>query len=163
MAKSMNNSFEKVLLTASGLAQLVSELERLKKERRPQVVERLASARGQGDLAENSDYTDAKQELAMIDSRIFELEEVVASSVLIKNENNGNGQSLVSIGSQVTVEIEGEKIDYQLVGEWEADPVARKISDKSPLGKSLLGKGVGDEIEVEAPVGKVVYRIVKVA
>jgi len=156
----MNAVDEKVPMTKAGLEELNKEYQELLNIRRPKVVERLASARTQGDLAENSEYTIAKEELAFIDGRISELEDLI-NRVVIIDENHKCCQN-VKLGCRVTVEAEKNQKVFHLVGEWEADPASAKISHQSPLGRSLLGKKIGDRVEVEAPAGKIVYAIVKI-
>ena len=122
------------------------------------MVERLSSARAAGDLAENSEYSSARQELVFIDGRIEELENVINNAVLISEGHEHCGE--VKVGCRVTVSINGgTKHIFHLVGEWEADPASQKISFDSPLGKSLLGKRNGDKLDVEAPAGKITYTI----
>jgi len=114
-----------------------------------------------GDLSENAEYTAAREELSFIDGRIDELEELLKQVVMI-NENAKNTNHIVKLGSKVTVNIKGKKESFMVVGEWEADPTEKKISHESPLGKALLGKKVGEAVEVEAPAGKIHYSIVSV-
>jgi len=151
---------QKIHLTQQGLDDLKSQLDLLVKNRRPAAVERLANARSQGDLSENQEYSQAKEELAMLDEQIEELQDVINMAVV--TDSNGSGANQVSFGSRVTVELKGEEVVYHLVGEWEANPAERKISYRSPLGQKLVGRKAGDEIEVEAPIGKLVYKIVKI-
>ncbi len=150
----------KVYLTKQGLDNLKKEYESLTKVRRPSVVERLSVARVSGDLTENSDYTQAKQDIAYIDGRITELEGVFSRVELICEE--GKNHSCVDLGCRVTVEVNGKKGVFHLVGEYEADPMNQKISPSSPLGKALIGKTIGEKVEVEAPVGKIVYTILEI-
>ena len=154
----MNNK-TKVEITKSGLEALKKELDELVNIKRPQVVDRLSNARLQGDLSENSDYHNAKDELEFLDGRISELEEVTKNAVVM--DVNGDGSS-VSLGTKVTLNTNGSQHVFHIVGEWEADPAEKKISHTSPLGKALLGKTKGDKIEVEAPAGKVVYEILEI-
>lgn len=155
----MNN--DKIILTQEGLVALKNEHRHLLEEKRPLVVERLSESRQAGDLAENSEYTQAREELSFIDGRISELEGVLGKATLIKKSNCGNQK--VDLGCKVTVSLNGNKTKvFHLVGDWEADPAAQKISLTSPLGKSLLGRKVGERTEVEAPAGKIVYTIVKI-
>jgi transcription elongation factor GreA len=148
----------KVQITKDGLEALKIELSVLVDGKRPALVDRLANARSQGDLAENSDYHNAKDELEFLDGRISELEDVLKNSIIISEEKNGG----VSVGTKVTVKVNGSTQDYQVVGEWEADPIKKKISHTSPLGQALVGKRKGEKVEVEAPAGKVVYEILSV-
>lgn len=150
---------KKVYLTQKGLDDLKKEHDDLVKTKRPEVVERLAAAREMGDLSENAEYTAAREEVAFIDSRIEELEMLIKQAVVIEDQHGGN---IVSLGSQVTVKVAGKKELFHLVGEWEANPTEKKISHESPLGKALMGKIVGDDVEVEAPAGKMIYTIVSI-
>src|SRR3989344_5135034 len=150
---------KQVQVTKEGLEALEKELNELVSVKRPKVVERLANARTQGDLTENSDYHNAKDELEFLDGRISELEKVVQNSTIVKNGQNGDG---VSVGTSVTVKTNGQKHTFHIVGEWEADPMQKKISHTSPLGQALIGKRVGEKVEVEAPVGKVIYEILSI-
>lgn len=146
------------MLTKEGLATLKAEYEDLVSTKRPVAVERLANAREQGDLSENSEYTDAKQALAFIDGRILELEEILHGVKVISSHSKGQ----IDLGCKVTLHINGKKEEFTIVGEWEADPMSKKISHESPLGKALLGKKVGDKVEVEAPAGKILYKILHI-
>lgn len=150
---------KKIQITKAGLESLKKELEGLVNVKRPKMVERLAYARNQGDLSENSDYANAKEELDFIDGRIDELEEVIATAEVVKKGANGNG---IGVGTTITVRTNGDKLIFEMVGEWEADPLKRRISPDSPLGKALLGKKVGDSVEVEAPAGKISYKILAI-
>lgn len=147
------------MLTKAGLDQLKSEYEELVKVKRPAAVARLSDARDLGDLSENSEYAAAKQDLAFIDGRISELEDIIHSAKVVTN----HVKSHVDVGCRVTLHINGGKRDiYTVVGEWEADPMNKKISHESPLGKALLGKKVGEQVEVEAPAGILHYKILHI-
>ena len=146
-------------MTKEGLEALKKELDELVNVKRPRIVERLANARQQGDLSENSDYANAKEELEFLDGRIQELEEVLKKASVVSGISKAQG---VAVGTRVTVKVNGDKHDYKIVGEWEADPANRKISPESPLGQALFGKKVGDKIEVEAPAGKLRYEILAI-
>jgi len=149
----------KVNLTKEGLETLKKELAVLLEVKRPKLVDRLSNARSQGDLSENSDYQSAKEELEFLDGRIDELTEVVKTAVVVSVSNNGNG---IGVGTKVTVKVNGKETVFDMAGEWEADPVNKKISDSSPLGLALIGKKAGDKVEVEAPAGKVLYEILAI-
>lgn len=146
----------KVLLTREGLEELKAEYKELTSVKRPGAVQRLSDARDLGDLTENSEYSAAKQDLTFIDRRILELEEIIHGAKLISGNHT---KSQVDIGCKVVLHINGKRDEYMLVGEWEADPNEKKISHESPLGKALMGKKVGDRVEVEAPAGKIIYKI----
>lgn len=147
-----------VVVTKDGLEALKAEYEELTQVKRPAAVSRLAAAREQGDLSENSEYTDAKQNLAFIDGRIAELEVVLHGVKVVTTHSKGQ----VDVGCKVTLHINGKKEEFTVVGEWEADPASKKISHESPLGKALLGKKVGEKVEVEAPAGKILYKILHI-
>lgn len=149
----------KIQLTATGLEALKKELLELTGVKRPFLVDRLSNARSQGDLSENSDYQNAKEELGFLEGRIEELEGVIKNAKVVKDNENGH---LVGVGTKVTVRVNGVKTTFEIVGEWEADIKAKKISHTSPLGSALVGKKVGEKIEVEAPVGKLVYEVVDI-
>jgi transcription elongation factor GreA len=149
-----------IYLTQKGLEDLQKELNELDKVKRPQIVKELSTAREQGDLSENGAYTAAKEELAFIDGRIDELEVILKNVEVIEDKHS---TKMVSLGAQVNLTVNGKKEVFTLVGEWEADPMEKKISHESPLGKALMGKKVGEEIEVDAPAGKMVYKIVSIS
>jgi transcription elongation factor GreA len=153
---------KKIFVTKQGLEELKKELEDLEKVKRPQVLERVSQARAMGDLSENSEYTAAREELSLIDGRSEELSDMLKRVEIINEEKTSSKGSTVKLGSRVTVTINGKKEIFELVGEWEADPQEKKISHESPLGKALIGKAVGEKIEVEAPAGKITYNIVEV-
>lgn len=151
---------KKIYLTKEGLADLKKEHEDLTKVRRPEVLERVSQARNMGDLSENAEYTAARDELSFIDGRIDELESLLKQVVVI-DEKGGKG--IIKLGSKVTLHVNGKKEAFTVVGEWEADPKEKKISHESPLGKALIGKKVGEKAEVEAPAGKIDYKIVEIS
>ena len=148
----------KIQLTKEGLTALQKELDELVNGKRPKLVERLSNARSQGDLAENSDYQNAKDELEFLDGRIDELESVLKTAVIVHGKN-GDG---VSLGTKVTLKVDGSKLIYEIVGDWEADPENKKISHTSPLGKALVGKKIGEKVEVDAPAGRITYEILSI-
>lgn len=154
---------KKIYLTEEGLADLKKELEGLTKVKRPEVLTRVSAARDLGDLSENAEYAAAREELSFIDGRIDEIEELLKQVTIIHEEKGkANGKRVVKLGSTVTLHVDGKKEMFTLVGEWEADPNDKKISHESPLGKALLGKKVGEKVEVEAPAGKILYTIIDV-
>jgi transcription elongation factor GreA len=154
----MHNT-KKIQTTQKGYDALKLELDELVDLKRPKLVERLERARNEGDLTENSDYTSAKEELEFLDGRIDELKYVLDNAVIIKTQS-ANGK--VALGTKVILQFNGNKIEYDIVGEWEADPMKKKISHESPLGRELVGKRIGDIIKVEAPAGAVEYKIVDI-
>lgn len=148
-----------VQMTKEGLEALKSELKDLVDVKRPSLVDRLSNARSQGDLSENSDYANAKEELEFLDGRIDEIGEVLKNAVVVSGNGKKDG---VGVGTKVTVKVNGSEHIFEMVGEWEADPVNKKISPESPLGQALCGKKVGEKVEVEAPAGTISYEIVKI-
>lgn len=153
---------KKVFLTKEGLEELRKEHEALTKDKRPEIVKRLSQARDQGDLSENAEYHAAREELSFVDGRIDELEELLKDVVIIEDQTKSGNARAVELGSKVTIKIDGKHEIYSVVGEFEADPAEKKISHESPLGKALIGKKVGEKVEVEAPAGKIIYTIVSI-
>ena len=144
-------------LTKARLEELAAELKDLKTRKRLEVSERLKRAKEFGDLSENSEYSEAKEEQSQVESRIFELEEIIKNASIIKKSSD---KSEVVIGSMVSVEKGGKEFKYHIVGSNEAMPEEGRISNESPLGRAFLGKKVGDMAEVSAPSGKISYKIV---
>ena len=150
-------------MSAERKQELENELTYLKTVREKEVSELIKEARGFGDLSENSEYDEAKNEQGKLYSRIAELEEILLNSVVV--DESESASNAVSIGCRVTVvDVKsGKKLpEYKVVGSQEADPMNRAISEESPFGKALVGKKEGDEISVEAPVGIIRYRIEKI-
>lgn len=148
-----------IQVTSQGLEALKKELDDLLNNKRPKVVDRLSNARLQGDLAENSDYQSAKDELEFLDGRIEELEEVIKNAKIAAADKR---KDEVAVGTKVLVKVNGNETKFEIVGEWEADPKAKKISHASPLGQSLMGRKKGDMVDVEAPAGKITYTIMDI-
>ncbi|MGC8776125.1 MAG: transcription elongation factor GreA [Minisyncoccia bacterium] len=146
-------------LTKEKLEELKKELEYLKREGRREVAEHLQKAKEYGDLSENAEYSEAKDEQQRIETRILELEEIIRNAVLIKEGTKGDK---VKIGSKVTVKKDGKTYEYLIVGPNEADPSKGKISNESPLGRAFLDKKSGETAEVLAPSGKITYKIIKI-
>jgi len=147
-------------MTPLGYRQLVDELEQLEKTKRPEAIERLSKARDFGDLSENAEYHSAKDDLSALEGRIEELKDILTRVIVVDIAKSSEGS--VGLGSVVHIEVNGSTHEFTIVGEWEADPAAKKISHESPLGKALMGKKVGDNVEVEAPSGTITYAIKEV-
>ncbi len=149
---------DKIQFTKEGLVEIQAELNELKGKKLTDAIDRVARARDFGDLSENAEYHAAKEELSFIEGRVEELENIIA-----KAEVAGKGKKgAVDIGCKVTVTVSGKEHTYEIVGEWEADPMKKKISHTSPLGQALFGKKMGEAVEFEAPAGKVIYKIKKI-
>ncbi len=157
------NAVQKFPMTAEGLARLEEELRQLKSEDRPAVIRAIAEARAHGDLSENAEYHAARERQSFIEGRIAELESVVPASEIIDVAKMTGDQ--VRFGARVTIideESEEEKT-YRIVGQYEADMKTGSISISSPLAKALMGKKVGDSVEVPAPGGSRAYEIAAVS
>jgi transcription elongation factor GreA len=149
----------KIQFTKTGLEEIRAELDELKGQKLTAAIERVARARDFGDLSENAEYHAAKEELSFIEGRVEELENIIAKAEVV----GGKGKKgAVDIGCKVTVTVAGKEHTYEIVGEWEADPMKKKISHTSPLGQALFGKKMGEAVEFEAPAGKVIYKIKKI-
>ncbi len=147
-------------LTKEKFAELKTELEQLRNVRRKEVAESLEYAKKLGDLSENAEYHEAREEQAKVEDRINHLEQILKTASIL-NEKHG---STVSIGSTVTVQRDGEKENrkFMIVGSEEVDAVNGKLSNHSPIGSALMGKAKGDTITVSTPKGKVSYKILEV-
>lgn len=151
---------DQTYLTPEGLERLKEELRTLKYERRKDIADKIERARELGDLSENAEYQEAKDEQAFTEGRILELETTINNATII---TGSGGTKHVGIGSTVKVRTNGEERTYVIVGANEADPAGGRISNESPLGRSLLGLRMGDDVEVKAPKGVVTYRIVSIS
>lgn len=141
---------------------LEQELRELKEKKIPDLARRIDEARQMGDLSENAEYHAAREEMAWVQGRVKDIEHILNTSELFVSSH---GQQTVSVGARVTVEIIGSSKtkEYMIVGAQEADPVAGKISNESPLGRAFLGRKKGDIVEVDVPAGKQRYRIALIA
>lgn len=146
-------------LTQDGVAELKAELDALIADR-ANVADRIKTAREFGDLSENAEYQVARMEQEKNEARIAEIEHIIANVEIIKS---GSGGSKVRLGSKVKLEGSGKAKEFQVVGTVEADPLEGKISDESPIGKALMGRKLGDEIEIKTPVETATYKIAAIA
>lgn len=148
-------------LTAEGAEELRRELDNLIKVRRPDLAQKLKEAVAQGDLKENADYHDAKEQQAFVEGRITYLENILRSSVII---NNTGKKGIVNVGSQVTIVEDGydDEETYTIVGAAEANPSLGKISNESPIGAALLGCKQGDKVRVKTPGGEAIFKIKRI-
>ncbi|SHJ51414.1 transcription elongation factor GreA [Desulfofundulus thermosubterraneus] len=153
---------KEVILTLEGLKKLEKELEELKTVRRREVAARIKQAIEFGDISENSEYEDAKNEQAFIEGRILTLEQMLRNARVIDDERTGTDE--VGLGSTVRLkDLEfGDEVEYTIVGSVEADPGAHKISNESPVGRAILGQRKGSVVEVSVPAGLLKYQIVDI-
>ena len=152
-----------IKVTDDGLKKLQDELEYLKTEGRKDIAEKIKVARGYGDLSENSEYDDAKNEQAKIEARIVELEAMLKNVEIIKDIKGNTKTVMVGLKVKVYDEEFDEEEVYHIVGSTEADPLNNKISDESPVGKALIGHKVNDTVTVEAPAGEIKLKIVGIS
>ena len=152
-----------IKITEDGLIKLKEELETLKTQGRTDIAEKIKVARGYGDLSENSEYDEAKNEQAKIEARIVELEAMLKNIEIIEDVE-GSAETVI-LGVKVkALDMEfDEECEYRVVGSTEANPLEGKISDESPLGKALLGKKIGDEVIVDAPAGELKFKILEIS
>lgn len=153
---------EQVMLTEEGYNKLENELEYLENEKRREVAKRIKVAREFGDISENSEYDDAKNEQAFVEGRIKEIKNMLNNAEVVRDEDVTDEE--VNLGTTVMLHDldSDEKISYTLVGSAEADPLNYKISNESPIGKAILGHTIGDEVTVETPAGEVDYEIMSI-
>ena len=153
---------KEVLLTAEGYEKLKEEIEHLSNEKRREVAERIKQAREFGDISENSEYDDAKNEQAMLEHRIAQLEERLASARVIETDEVAT--DVVAIGTRVRLkDIDAnETVEYFIVGSAEANPAERKLSNESPVGKAIIGRKKGETVEVAAPRGSLKFKILDI-
>ncbi|MBI2013884.1 MAG: transcription elongation factor GreA [Candidatus Colwellbacteria bacterium] len=148
-------------LTEERLTELKTELEKLATEKRIEVSKRLKRAKELGDLSENAEYTEARNEQERVENRISELKEIIENAEIIKK---GGGSGLVNIGSTVEVEKNGKRLTFSIVGSNEARPDKGYISNESPLGSKLINRRIGEVVSVDTPDGrKIEYKIVKIS
>ena len=153
---------KQTILTDEGLKKLEEELEQLKTVTRKEVADKIKVALSFGDLSENSEYDEAKNEQALVESRIVQIEAMLKNVKILDEDELTN--DIVSVGSKIKLfdkEFD-EEVDYQIVGSTEADPMSGRIADESPVGQSLLGHKVGDVVEVETPGGVCLYEVLEI-
>lgn len=152
-----------IILTDAGLKKLVDELEELKTVKRKEVADKIKVALSFGDLSENSEYDEAKNEQAIVESRIAQVEAMLKNARVLDEKELST--DTVSVGSKVTVlDVEfDEQEEYYIVGSTESDPTENKISDESPIGKALVGHKEGETVEAQAPVGVIKLKIISIS
>lgn len=158
LATTQADNIRKFLITADGLQKLKEELAYLIDVRRKEVIERIREAASHGDLSENADYAQAREEQSFVEGRIQEIEDIIRNSEIITHVAGG----IVSVGSTIQVKVSGKVKTYTIVGSSEANPTKGLISNESTVGKALLGKKAGDKVKVATPAGSVTYEILTV-
>jgi transcription elongation factor GreA len=148
-----------IKLTKTGVDKLKAELEDLKKVQRPAVIDRIKRAKDYGDLSENAEYEDARNEQSFIEGRIQEIDHMLKYSEVIENHKGGE----IGMGSVVKVQMDGETLEYEIVGSTEVDPLAGKISSDSPIGSALVGKKTGEKVVANTPSGPIELKILSIA
>jgi transcription elongation factor GreA len=153
---------KEVILTAEGYEKLKQEIEFLQNDKRREVADRIRIAREFGDIAENAEYDDAKNEQALLEARIAKLEEQLSAARVIEADEITS--DVVSIGSHVKLKDmdDNKTVEYHIVGSAEANPAEQKLSNESPVGKAILGKKKGEVVEVAAPRGSLKYKIMDI-
>lgn len=147
-----------IYISKNGLENLKKELHYLKTDKRREVADRIEKAKELGDLRENADYTEAKEELSFAEGRIIELEDTINRAVVIEAQKS----DAVTIGAKIVVKSHDKEKEFMLVGSQEADPVCGMISNESPLGQALIGKKIGEVAEVQAPSGTIRYTVIAI-
>lgn len=147
-----------IYISKEGIVKLEHELEYLRTTKRPETVERLEKAKEMGDLRENADYAEAKDELANIEMRVLEIQYMLKRAVIIEK----GGSETITVGSHIKVQVNGKQKEFDIVGSREADPLAGKLSNESPIGIALMGKRVGDTAEVKVPAGMLQYTVLEI-
>ncbi len=161
-----DDTADHTLVTKEGLKKLQDELSELKTARRKEVAERLKEAISYGDLSENSEYQEAKNEQAFVEGRILELEQMIKNAKIIAEKKADIRSKEIQIGTTISVRNKTEDsdpVDYTIVGSTEADPLDHKISNESPVGRACLGRQKGDVVDVHTPAGNFKYEILKVS
>lgn len=151
---------QNTFLTEDGLKKLASELDMLKNTKRKEISERIQEAKELGDLSENAEYVEAKNDQAFVEGRILEIESILKYATIIKQKNKPNGK--IQIGSKIKIEDDENTKEYYIVGSNEADPAQGKISNESPLGQAFLGKKIGDIIEISVPSGIKKFKVIAI-
>lgn len=155
-------STNRIPVTRDGHAKLLEELEHLVTVRRPEIIRAVATAREEGDLRENAGYAAARNDQGFIEGRIRDIESILKRIEIIDEDTVSSDGSLVTIGSTVTITIDGEEEIYTIVGAVEANPNEGRISNESPFGRALLGRRVGDSVDIKTPVTTLNAKIVSV-
>ncbi|KAA0206587.1 transcription elongation factor GreA [Candidatus Uhrbacteria bacterium] len=148
-------------VSAEFLQKLKDELQNLKTNKRRELANRIEAAKALGDLSENAEYHEAKDELGFVEGRILEIEDLLKHAVVIEHEADAGTN--VRVGSKVKVRVNDKEKDFEIVGSNEADPLTGKISNESPIGQALLGAHAGDKVNVKTPTGATVYEVLEIS
>ncbi len=152
---------QNTFITQVGLDKLTQELEELKKHKRKEIAERIQEAKELGDLSENAEYIEAKNEQAFAEGRVQEIETIMKYATIIKQKTKTSGK--VEVGSKIRIKDDSDTKEYYIVGSQESDPASGKISNESPIGQAFLGKKIGDIIEIKVPQGSKKFKIIAIA
>ncbi|MDD4476822.1 MAG: transcription elongation factor GreA [Patescibacteria group bacterium] len=147
-------------LTPSGFTELKKEYDELKTNKIPEIANRIDDAKQQGDLSENAEYHQAREDMSWAKTRLLELDRILENAKVMDEPKNGKDK--ISIGSTATVKVNGNKKEYTIVGAQEANPLKGLISNESPLGRAFLGRKKDDKMEVVVPAGKQTYEIIEI-
>jgi len=153
---------KEIYISKDGLARLQEEIKELTTTKKREVATRIKTAKEFGDLSENSEYDDAKNEQAFIEGRIVEIEHILKNAKIIEDVSCKDTNK-VCVGHTVTVDLKGGETKFKIVGSYEADPEMGFISNESPIGQALLGKQKGDDVTVKVPAGEIKYKIKKIS
>ena len=151
---------DQIYITSEGLEKLKVELGELKNTKRKEIIERIEKAKELGDLSENAEYSQARDEQAFVEGRIAELDHILKNANVVSNNGNSNK---VQIGSHITAENDSGQKKFHIVGVNEVSPLEGKISNESPLGSAFIGKKVGDKVEIKTPKGMSKYKIINIS
>ncbi|MDD5567315.1 MAG: transcription elongation factor GreA [Patescibacteria group bacterium] len=149
-------------ITQEGYERLKKELEDLKNNKRKEIANRIQEAKELGDLSENAEYAEAKNEQAFIEGRVIQLENLLKNVTIIESNKTPLNKNIVQVGSVIELKTGNRNQTYTIVGSNEADPESGKISNESPLGQAFLGRKIGEQVEVAIPAGKVTYTITNI-
>lgn len=152
---------QNTFITQEGLVKLKKELDELKNVKRKEIAERIQEAKELGDLSENAEYVEAKNEQAFTEGKILEIESILKYATIIKQKTKFSGQ--VEVGSKIKIQEGQQTKEYVIVGSNEADPAVGRISNESPLGQAFIGKGIGDIIEIKVPLGSKKFKIIAIS
>jgi len=147
-------------ISNESLEKLKKEIENIKDQKIPEIAKKIDEAKQLGDLSENAEYHQAKDDMAWAQGRVMEIDNIIDNAEIIKE--GGENKNEVGLGSIVVVKVNGEKKEFKVVGQQESDPATGKISNESPLGRQLLGAKLKEEVKVQTPAGEKIYKIIEI-